>query len=82
MIDMKVDRKSLLCLRSFYSSIGVGRARASQLLPPLNRTCGSRAYGSPVGGLTALRIDVPFHELQLSNPVFVGRGKGWIFSGR
>ena len=43
--------------------IGVGGA---ELLPPPNRTSGSPAYGSPVGGFTWLRIDeLPHHQKEI-----------------
>ena len=41
--------------------IGVGRTHWVASLPPPNRTCGSPASGSPVGGLTSMRIDGPGH---------------------
>jgi len=41
----------------YFVVIGVGRTDWFQSLPPPNRACGSPAHGSPVGGLTSLRID-------------------------
>ena len=43
------------------------RGRESKLLPlPPNRTSGSPAYGSPVGGFTWLRIDeLPHHQKEI-----------------
>ena len=41
-------------------SVIANRGRESVLLPlPPNRAGGSPAYGSPVGGFTWLRIDMP-----------------------
>src|SRR5262245_25635739 len=44
---------------------GMNRGRESLLLPlPPNRTGGSPAYGSPVGGFTWLRIDEWPHQAE------------------
>src|ERR1700692_4767664 len=43
--------------------IGVGRTDWIRSPLPPNRTCGSPASGSPVGGFTSERIDGPGHRL-------------------
>src|SRR6478609_7860233 len=56
-----VAKRREVATQPLSSRIGVGRTHWFASLPPPNRTGGSPASGSPVGGLTSKRIDGPKH---------------------